>query len=187
MFILKILGFLFGAFTKYDFRKASYKNNGYTSRVKSVLLYIFITAGVIAFEYFVVPAGFNKNFVIGVIALIFAVYFVYLSVVETGMMAIIALFSFIKDCFKAGKNKIKQGKEMEGSAKIISENASTEESPVVVEEPQSDNVSKVETQDELMEKQKKTYRVFDFFATIIFAGLVAATIIFSIEIFTTVL
>ena len=52
---------------------------------------------------------------------------------------------------------------------------------VEIELIQSENVPKVETKDELMEKQNKTYRVFDFIAMLIFAGLVAGIIIFTIN------
>ena len=181
MFILKILKLLFGFFTKYDYRKANYKNNGYVSRIITVLLYIAMAVGVVAFEYFVVPAGMDKNFVVGIIVTIIAVYFLYFSVTETGMMAFIALMLFIKGCVKVGKEKRKQKQLAEGSATIISENGSTEEVTTTIEEPQSENVPKVETKDELMEKQNKTYRVFDFIAMLIFAGLVAGIIIFTIN------
>lgn len=172
----KVLKFFFGFSNKCDVLDRRYRNRGYFSRIMMIFTYIIFSTAILSFLYFVLPLAFEKNVIVGILAVLLEIGLFFTVVSEEAIMAVVAFKCFLVRNIIALKDNIKNKKEKKRLEQLKEEN----NSEVVAEEPKTSNEINEEIANQ--EEKKKSYRLFDFFAIFIFAGIAVATVAVAIVI-----
>ncbi len=174
--LINILKFFFGFGNKCERFDRRYTRKGYVSRIIMMLTYLVFSGGMVAFIYFGLPFSFEKNVILGILAVLLAIGLIFTVVSEDIILAVVAFKCFVVRNIKAISDNIKHKKENKKLEQLKEENGGE----IIEEAPKTSN----EINEDILREQenKKSYRWFDFFAIFIFAGFAVATVALSIVI-----